>query len=115
MNRMTSVGTVEDAPDAQYTYYMNGLFKSSQLQNGVNNRKTYNGLDLVGLEQVRDQATLGQYNYSYDNNKNITKRVQQGVQDDFTYDQLDRIATASGNNEQYTYDKQGNRPDHAVG
>ncbi|PQP80799.1 type IV secretion protein Rhs [Paenibacillus sp. PCH8] len=109
MNRMTSVGTVKDVPDAQYTYYLNGLFNTSQSQNGVNNRQTYNGLDLVGLEQVRDQETLGVYNYSYDNNKNITKRVQQGVQDDFTYDQLDRIVTASGNSEQYTYDKQGNR------
>ncbi|SEL29478.1 RHS repeat-associated core domain-containing protein [Paenibacillus sp. OK003] len=109
MNRMTSVGTEKDAPDAQYSYYLNGLFKSSQFQNGVKDRKTYNGLDLVGLEQVRDEAILGVYSYSYDNNKNITKRVQQGVQDDFTYDQLDRIVTASGNNEQYTYDKQGNR------
>lgn len=109
MNRMKSVGTVKDAPDAQYTYYQNGLFKSSQSQNGVNNHKTYNGLDLVGLEQVRDQESLGLYNYSYDNNKNITKRLQHGVQDDFSYDQLDRIVTASGNNEQYTYDKQGNR------
>lgn len=109
MDRMTSVGTEKNAPDAQYTHYLNGLFKSSQSLNGVNDRKTYNGLDLVGLEQVRDQATLGVYNYSYDNNKNITKRVQQGVQDDFTYDQLDRMVTSSGNNEQYTYDKQGNR------
>ncbi|PJN53023.1 tRNA3(Ser)-specific nuclease WapA precursor [Paenibacillus sp. GM1FR] len=109
MNRMKSVGTVKDAPDAQYTYYQNGLFKSSQSQNGVNNHKTYNGLDLVGLEQVRDRESLGLYNYSYDNNKNITKRLQHGVQDDFSYDQLDRIVTASGNNEQYTYDKQGNR------
>ncbi|PYE49289.1 type IV secretion protein Rhs [Paenibacillus barcinonensis] len=109
MNRMVSVGTLKDIPDSQYAYYLNGLLKSSQAQNGVNDRKTYIGLDLVGLEQVRDQVTLGLYNYSYDNNKNITKRVQQGVQDDFTYDQLNRIVTASGNNEQYNYDKQGNR------
>lgn len=109
MNRMTSVGTVKDVPDAQYTYYQNGLFKSTQFSNGLNDRKTYNGLDLVGLEQVRDQAALGVYNYSYDNNKNITQRGQQGVQDNFTYDKLDRIVTASANNEQYTYDKQGNR------
>ena len=109
MNRMTSVGTVKDAPDAQYTYYQNGLFKSTQSSNGLNDRKTYNGLDLVGLEQVRNQAALGVYSYSYDNNKNIIQRVQQGAQDNFTYDKLDRIVTASGNSEQYTYDKQGNR------
>ncbi|MFJ2043903.1 RHS repeat-associated core domain-containing protein [Paenibacillus taichungensis] len=109
MNRMTSIGTSKDAPDAQYNYYANGLFKTSQSLNGVSNLRTYNGLDLVNLEQVRGQDILALYNYGYDNNKNITKRVQQGVQDDFTYDQLDRIATASGNNEQYTYDKQGNR------
>ncbi|WP_413409355.1 RHS repeat domain-containing protein [Paenibacillus amylolyticus] len=106
---MTSVGTAKDAPDAQYKYYGNGLFKSSESLNDVSTLRTYNGLDLVSLEQVRGQDTLALYNYSYDSNKNITKRVQQGVQDDFTYDQLDRIATASGNNEQYTYDKQGNR------
>ncbi|PJN61864.1 tRNA3(Ser)-specific nuclease WapA precursor [Paenibacillus sp. GM1FR] len=109
INRMNSVGSVKDAPDALYTYYQNGLFMSSQSQNGVNDRKTYNGKDLVGQVQVRDQVALNTYSYSYDNNKNITQRVQQGVQDNFTYDKLDRIVTGSDNNEQYTYDKQGNR------
>ncbi len=109
MNRMTSVGTTKDAPDARDNYYSNGLLNSSQSLNNVSIFRTYNGLDLMKLEQDRGQDTVVWYKYSYDSNKNITKRIQNGVQDDFTYDQLDRIVTASGNNEQYTYDKQGNR------
>ncbi len=109
MNRMTSVGTTKDAPDARDNYYSNGLLNSSQSLNNVSTFRTYNGLDLMKLEQDRGQDTVVWYKYSYDSNKNITKRIQNGVQDDFTYDQLDRIVTASGNNEQYTYDKQGNR------
>ncbi|MEK4527884.1 MULTISPECIES: polymorphic toxin-type HINT domain-containing protein [Paenibacillus] len=109
MQRMLSVGTTKDTPDAQYSYYLNGLFKESQSQNGVNDRKTYNGLDLVYMDQIRDQSALSTYNYSYDNNKNMINRVQEGSQDTFTYDKLDRILSSSPNNEQYTYDKQGNR------
>ncbi|MFX3646855.1 MAG: polymorphic toxin-type HINT domain-containing protein [Paenibacillus sp.] len=109
MNRLTSAGTTPERSDAKYSYYLNGLSKEATLQNGVRDAKQYNGLDLIELSQKRNETTLQNYGYRYDNNKNILDRTQTGSQDTFTYDKLDRISTSSVNSEEYAYDKQGNR------
>lgn len=49
------------------------------------------------------------FQYSYDPGKNITKRTQNGVEDAFTYDKLNRIATSTENQDAYSYDVRGNR------
>nr|WP_154983725.1 polymorphic toxin-type HINT domain-containing protein [Paenibacillus xylanexedens] len=109
MNRLTSVGTTPDRVDAQYSYYLNGLSKEATLQNGVRYAKQYNGLDLIELSQKRNEVTLQNYGYLYDNNKNIVSLHQVDSKDTFTYDNLDRVLSSSVNNESYQYDKQGNR------
>ncbi len=109
MNRLTSVGTSSNTPDTQYSYQRNGLMREAVSQNGVQNQPVYQGLDLVGLNQVRNQETLSRYTYGYDENKNIVNRMQDKTTDSFSYDQLDRILTSTVSQEDYTYDRQGNR------
>ena len=109
MNRLISVGTLQNAPDKQYSYYTNGLGRESNAKNGVKDLRTYQGLDLIGLNQVKDQVSLNSYSYEYDNNKNIVNRVHGDTTDTFSYDKLDRILTSTVNQEEYTYDQQGNR------
>lgn len=109
MNRLTSVGTSLNTPDTQYNYQRNGLMREANSQNGVQTQTEYRGLDLVGLNQVRNQETLKRYAYGYDENKNIVNRTQDDATDTFSYDQLDRILTSTVNQDEYTYDRQGNR------
>ncbi|MEJ8304782.1 RHS repeat-associated core domain-containing protein [Saccharibacillus sacchari] len=109
MNRLTSVGTSPTAPDTQYSYKRNGLMSEATSQNGVQTQTEYRGLDLVGLNQIRNQETLKRYAYGYDENKNIVNRTQDDATDTFSYDQLDRILTSTVNQDEYTYDRQGNR------
>ncbi|WP_170315030.1 polymorphic toxin-type HINT domain-containing protein [Saccharibacillus brassicae] len=109
MNRLTSVGTSPNVPDTQYSYKRNGLTHEVNSQNGVQTLPTYRGLDLVGLNQVRNQEKLTNYTYGYDENKNIVDRVQGDATDKFSYDQLDRVLTSTVSQEEYTYDRQGNR------
>lgn len=109
MNRLISVGTSQNTPDKQYSYYMNGLGREANAKNGIQDLKTYQGLDLIGLNQVKDQVSLNSYSYEYDNNKNIVTRVNGDTTDTFSYDKLDRILTSTVNQEEYTYDQQGNR------
>ncbi|PKQ89273.1 type IV secretion protein Rhs [Paenibacillus sp. BGI2013] len=109
MNRLVSVGTSQDTPDKQYSYYMNGLSREASAKNGVQDLKTYQGLDLIGSNQVKDQVLLNSYSYEYDNNKNIVNRIHGDSIDTFSYDKLDRILTSNVNQEEYTYDQQGNR------
>ncbi|WP_339783493.1 polymorphic toxin-type HINT domain-containing protein [Paenibacillus sp. FSL R7-0313] len=109
MNRLISVGTAKDIPDMQYKYYMNGLSREAIAKNGVQDLKTYQGLDLIGLNQVQSQVKLDSYVYDYDNNKNIVNRVHGETTDTFSYDKLDRIMTSTVSQEEYTYDNQGNR------
>ncbi|MDO7905533.1 RHS repeat-associated core domain-containing protein [Paenibacillus sp. JX-17] len=109
MNRMNSVGSSKDKADATYSYYLNGLQDTTQTVNGVESHRRYNGLDLTGLDQIKDKAGLNSYTYEYDSNKNIVNRTQGGSEDTFKYDKLNRISTSSLDNESYSYDKQGNR------
>ncbi|WP_153977327.1 RHS repeat-associated core domain-containing protein [Paenibacillus xylanilyticus] len=109
MNRLTSIGTSKNNPDKHYSYYLNGLTREVTAKNGVQDLKMYQGLDLVRINQVRNQMSLDSFTYDYDSNKNIVTRVQGDTMDEFSYDKLDRILTSTVNQEKYTYDQQGNR------
>ncbi|MCD9024487.1 RHS repeat-associated core domain-containing protein [Cohnella silvisoli] len=95
--------------DVQYQYYANGSLKQETRGNGVVSAYQYKGLQLTALTHTNPDLTSAVERYAYDGNKNITMITQNGTVRDYTYDALNRVETASPNNESYTYDQQGNR------
>lgn len=63
-----------------------------------------------GVNITQGGKSVHQFKYEYDANKNIISRTQNEKADQFTYDELDRIQTETGTQEEtYTYDSNGNR------
>nr|WP_252508778.1 RHS repeat domain-containing protein [Paenibacillus peoriae] len=109
LNRLKTVGSTKDKPVSEYSYTKNGLLDSTVSANGYRQQNQYNGIELVELKHTRSDAETNSFQYSYDLGKNITKRTQNGVEDAFTYDKLNRIATSTENQDAYSYDARGNR------
>ncbi|MEC0192289.1 polymorphic toxin-type HINT domain-containing protein, partial [Paenibacillus apiarius] len=96
----------------QFTYTYDGSYnRVSQLQSsiGLNESFAYDGLNLTGIQQKQGEAPFAQYAYTYDNNRNITGKTDNGPSFQFTYDPLNRIKTSNQFNERYTYDVRDNR------
>jgi RHS repeat-associated protein len=70
--------------------------------------KTYDGLNLSSVSYAKAGHSLS-YSYTYDHNRNIIGKNENGVSSSFTYDPLQRIQTSSQLNETYAYDNRGNR------
>lgn len=114
-DRLTKVSlkensTATEATQVQYTYagsvldkitYGNGLVSQYLYEDGFGR--------LTGLKHLKGSIVLNQYSYTYDNNGNITQRGSNGQSVTFGYDELNRIISSSEANEQYSYDKKGNR------
>lgn len=109
MNQLTSMGTEAGTDEFKYSYYANGLFNQSTMNGNLTTKYRYYGTKLTEKEQVRGQQLVNRYQYQYDANNNIDKRIQNNVEDTFAYDALNRIAESSVSREIYTYDKLGNR------
>ncbi|APB71989.1 RHS repeat protein [Paenibacillus polymyxa] len=109
LNRLKTVGSTKDKPVSEYSYTKNGLLDSTVSANGYRQQNKYNGIELVELKHTRSDVETNSFQYSYDPGKNITKRTQNGVEDSFTYDKLNRIATSTENQDAYSYDARGNR------
>ncbi|GJM72461.1 hypothetical protein HMSSN036_46770 [Paenibacillus macerans] len=109
LNRMNTVGSVEKQPDTTYQYYKNGLVQGAISSNGYETQNRYTGSKLTELNHVLAEKVTNHFEYGYDDNKNIRERLQNGVSDSFTYDELNRISTSTENNETYSYDSRGNR------
>ncbi|WP_164821827.1 RHS repeat domain-containing protein, partial [Paenibacillus koleovorans] len=117
LNRLSSVGqTLEDVDttfedhDVEYTYYKNGQMKTIQQKNGVTSNFTYDGFRLDALTHKKSDGTvLNAYAYNYDNNGNITNRVENGSSKTFTYDNLNRVVTSDVQSQTFGYDVRGNR------
>ncbi|MCY9729274.1 wall-associated protein WapA, partial [Paenibacillus apiarius] len=95
-----------------FTYtYDSSYNRVSQLQSsiGLNESFAYDGLNLTGIQQKQGEAPFAQYAYTYDNNRNITGKTDNGPSFQFTYDPLNRIKTSNQFNERYTYDVRDNR------
>ncbi|UHA71910.1 RHS repeat-associated core domain-containing protein [Paenibacillus sp. 481] len=84
------------------------LSKLSSSQ-GFNESYMYDGLTRIGIQQKQHESLFGQYDYSYDNNRNITAKKENGSLYSFTYDKLNRIQRSSQFNESYQYDGRDNR------
>jgi RHS repeat-associated protein len=109
LNRMKTVGSVEKQPDTTYEYYKNGLVQGTVSSNGYKTQSRYTGSKLTELNHVLAENVTNHFEYGYDDNRNIRERLQNGVSDSFTYDELNRISTSTENNETYSYDSRGNR------
>ncbi|WP_440110731.1 RHS repeat-associated core domain-containing protein [Paenibacillus sp. QZ-Y1] len=93
-----------------FSYASNSLLENVLFGQGLSTSYQFGGYDLSGVEVSQGGATVHQFNYIYDGNKNITSRTQNGETDQFTYDELSRIQTESGTQQEtYTYDQNGNR------
>ncbi|QAV17807.1 hypothetical protein PC41400_09085 [Paenibacillus chitinolyticus] len=108
-NRITAVGTEPAEWDATYQYKKNGLLAATQAKNGVHAAFTYEGVNLTALTQAKSGAAVQSFSYGYDLHANQTSKVENGVTQSFSYDALNRIATSSDYNENYSYDNRGNR------
>ncbi|MCY9528556.1 wall-associated protein WapA [Paenibacillus alvei] len=97
---------------SEFTYDYNQ--KSKKLaklsaSNGLSEVYNYDGYNLAGIQQKQGEALFGNYSYTYDNNRNITAKNDNGAGYQFSYDKLNRIKTSSQFNEAYTYDQRDNR------
>ena len=108
-NRLAGVGPNINDWDAKYEYKHNDLLAAIVQRNGVTGSYTYEGLNLTGLSQQKQGATLNTFAYGYDNNRNQTSKTENGTRHEFSYDPPNRIGTSSQFGEQYTYDSRGNR------
>ncbi|UHA74524.1 RHS repeat domain-containing protein [Paenibacillus sp. 481] len=79
------------------------------MSNGITETYTYDGLNLAHIQQHQGATPFGQYQYSYDPNRNITSKNENGTPFTFTYDKLNRVQTNSQFSETYTYDARDNR------
>jgi len=97
---------------ARFDYsYDNSYNRIMELKSshGLNISYSYDGLNMVGIQQKQGEALFWKYAYTYDNNRNIIGINDYGALSQFTYDSLNRIETSSGYNEVYTYDRRNNR------
>lgn len=110
MNRLSRVSSKVGDTLANYSYTRNGLLKQKTGISNIVTLREYAGVDLTGVRHAKLENTLNRYEYSYDVNKNIERRIQNNEEDSYGYDSLDRIANATGtDNESYEYDQRGNR------
>ncbi|MFB9753304.1 polymorphic toxin-type HINT domain-containing protein [Paenibacillus hodogayensis] len=108
-SRLKEVGPAENDWYARYSYQGNNLPKEQEYRNGVKSTSTYTEYNLNGLTHTNAGGTFRTYSYGYDLHRNQTSRTENGAGHNFGYDALNRIATSSQFNEQYQYDKRGNR------
>lgn len=71
---------------------------------------TYDGVKLDTLTHYKpNSAVIQSFEYNYDANGNIEKRVENSITNNFSYDALNRIETSNQFEESYEYDSKGNR------
>ncbi|WP_336763652.1 polymorphic toxin-type HINT domain-containing protein [Paenibacillus sp. USHLN196] len=124
MNRVTSMDIISGVGGAStlavsaqtpvdrmtFSYASNSLLENVSFGKGLSTSYQFDGYDLSGITVSQGTTAVHQFNYEYDGNKNIMSRTQNGSTDQFTYDELSRIQTESGTQQEtYTYDSNGNR------
>ena len=96
-----------------YDYYPNGNLKKVTYPNSVILEYTYyTDNRLNTLSTKRGTTILEAYNYAYDNNGNLTTKLDIKGTTTYTYDELNRLSTVTepnGRVTEYEYDAAGNR------
>ncbi|MEN8871741.1 MAG: SpvB/TcaC N-terminal domain-containing protein, partial [Akkermansiaceae bacterium] len=96
------------------TYDASGRLLTEQLGNGVVNTNTYNQTNgtITGINAEKDATTLQDFSYQWDTIGNLKQRkdLRQDLTEDFTYDNLNRLLTATVGSSVHsvTYDSYGN-------
>lgn len=100
-----------------FEYGANSLLERRSFDSGLSTGFNYDGYDLSGVTVQQGSTSVHEFGYSYDPNKNIISRTENGTSGQFTYDPLNRIQTeTSGDkNLSYTYDANGNRLEQGSG
>ncbi|NOU67513.1 hypothetical protein GC096_26070 [Paenibacillus sp. LMG 31461] len=97
---------------SSFTYNGKGQKHELTLSNGLKSTYLIENNRLNNVKNTHLNSTLSDYSYTYDLNGNALTRLQstngQWVNDVFTYDEMNRIKTASPSNELYSYDERGN-------
>ena len=119
--RMVSVRDAIANKTASYSYFDNGVIKTTTLPNGVTAHQTLDTLNRLDTLQYKksDAATvLSSLDYTYDDKSNVTQLVRDDTGAggssktfSFGYDNISRLTSANYGDEtaSYTYDKSGNR------
>ncbi len=108
-NRLKAVGQDPANWDAAYQYKKNNLPAVTQGKNGLVSAYNYEVSNLTSLTQSLSGTTVNSFGYGYDLHGNQKNKTENGQVNAYTYDGLNRIATASEFNESYSYDSRGNR------
>lgn len=112
-NALRAASAASPLDHMTFDYTANGFLKSQAFSNGLQTGYEYNSYDLSGMTIKQGGTTQHDFGYSYDNNKNIISRTQNGAVDQYTYDPLNRIKSESGSQEEtYNYNANGNRQDN---
>ncbi|RTE10629.1 RHS repeat-associated core domain-containing protein [Paenibacillus whitsoniae] len=100
---------VYNAGLAQRQYRKNSQISQVSYHGGLwTQTNTYDGFNLSSISYAKAGQSLS-YSYTYDHNRNIIGKNENGESSSFTYDPLQRIQTSSQFNETYAYDNRGNR------
>ncbi len=98
---------------ASYQYTLAGQMESLRYGNGVCTKYQYkeDGNPKSLITVTPQGKVLLNYNYAYDGNGNCIKKSGEEYQNEYSYDQMNRLKEASYNGrwENYTYDQTGNR------
>lgn len=100
-----------------FEYGANSLLEQRSFDSGLRTGFSYEGYDLTGVTVQQGSTALHQFGYSYDTNKNIISRTENGTTGQFTYDPLNRIESEKVGNKNltYAYDANGNRLEQGSG
>ncbi|MFU1796223.1 RHS repeat-associated core domain-containing protein [Paenibacillus azoreducens] len=118
--QMNGASTINNADNAntKYEYEADGKLKSityPTLANGaiIKSEYTYDSIGrLLKVVNKKNTEILSQYQYTYDNNGNITTVTDGTGATSYAYDKLNRLTQVtrpSGQTINYTYDARGNR------
>ncbi|MFR0822939.1 MAG: RHS repeat-associated core domain-containing protein, partial [Clostridia bacterium] len=98
-----------------YTYYANGALEKTIYPNETVEQYTYypdNTLKEL-VNKKADNTEISKYSYEYDNNNNVTKKIDELGETSYTYNALDMLLEVSkkqdGKKTVYAYDGAGNR------
>ncbi|WP_372008773.1 RHS repeat-associated core domain-containing protein [Paenibacillus chitinolyticus] len=108
-NRLKAVGQDPMNWDTEYQYKNNNLPAVIQGKNGLVSAYNYEVSNLTSMTQNLSGTGINSFGYGYDLHGNQKTKTENGKSNAYTYDLLNRIATASEFNENYSYDSRGNR------
>ena len=110
-NRLSHVTSDAGSVQESYQYQANGFLLSSTIKNHSQQISSFDGMKVSNAitNKMSDNTVLSDYKQLYDENNNIKTIIDSQSINEFSYDSLDRITLTGIGNEQYTYDKNGNR------